>query len=85
MPTFVSRSGFEILATYAYDSYHGITGEIQLLRWLVDRQVGQWHLGSLLQRALRRVPVLERSLGHMLVVLALERDTRHRRGRPADA
>jgi SAM-dependent methyltransferase len=66
----VARSGFEVLRVYGYDAYKGIVDELPWLARLLNRQVGRYHAGSLVQRALRHLPWIERGLGHMLLVVA---------------
>jgi SAM-dependent methyltransferase len=63
-------SGFGIVRVYGYDGYKGIVDEVPWLRYLLDRQLGRYHLGSLAQRALRHLPWIEGQLGHMLLVVA---------------
>jgi SAM-dependent methyltransferase len=63
------RNGFAVVRVYGYDAYKGLTDEVPWLSRLVHRQVGRYHLGALAQRALRRLPWVERGLGHMLLTV----------------
>jgi SAM-dependent methyltransferase len=70
----IRGAGFEILATGGYDSYKTLKDELPMLRVLLDRQVGRWHLGSALQKILYRFSLAERALGHMMLVVARKPD-----------
>lgn len=67
--------GFEVVDAYGYDSYKGIVDEVPGLAHVVHRQVGRYHVGALVQRALRRVGWIERRLGHMLLLVGVKRAT----------
>lgn len=71
----LKQSGFDVVTSYAYDSYKGIADEVPVLHRLLDRQCGRVHLGSLAQRVLRQIAFSERLLGHMLLVVCRKPDT----------
>lgn len=67
------RIGFQVLERNGYDSYKGIVDEISPLRWLVSRYLFGYDVGAIVQRLLRHIPLLERGMGHMLLVVCKKR------------
>jgi len=63
----VESAGFETIEIRQYDSYKGILDEVSALRWVMKRRLGKYDLGSVMQKLLRRVGVIENSLGHMVM------------------
>ena len=63
----LEAAGFTVIDGLAYDSYKGIVDEMALLRKLVARRVGGLDLGAIVQRLLRRIPPVEKYLGHMML------------------
>ncbi len=66
----VGESGFDVVATGAYDSYKGIFDEFPTLKKLIGRQLGPYHVGSVLQKGLSKLTWIEDGCGHMLLVVA---------------
>jgi hypothetical protein len=65
----IKAAGFEVLDVLQYDSYKGIVDELPNLDWILNKRIGRYEIGAVKQALLRKIPFVERNLGHMVMVV----------------